>query len=78
MNEDHREALSLYATRLLGEAEGPWRATGIDPEGMDLSAGDRTARLTFDKIVGTPGDLRSTLVQLASRARALAHSPAQD
>jgi heme iron utilization protein len=78
MNEDHREALSLYATQLLGEAEGPWRATGIDSEGMDLSAGDRTARLTFDKIVGTPDDLRSTLVQLASRARALAHSPAQD
>ena len=78
MNEDHREALSLYATKLLGQAEGPWRATGIDPEGMDLSAGDRTARLTFDKILATPGDLRSTLVHLASRARALAHSPAQD
>jgi putative heme iron utilization protein len=78
MNEDHREALSLYATRLLGEAEGPWRATGIDPEGMDLAAGDRTARLTFDKITANPGDLRSTLVHLATRARALAHSLAQD
>lgn len=78
MNEDHREALSLYATKLLREADGPWRATGIDPEGMDLAAGDRAARLTFDKIVATPGDLRSTLVQLASRARALAHLPAQD
>jgi len=78
MNADHREALSLYATRLLGERDGPWRATGFDPEGMDLSAGDRTARLTFDKMVATPGDLRSTLVHLATRARALAHSPAQD
>jgi putative heme iron utilization protein len=78
MNADHRDALSLYATRLLGERDGPWRATGFDPEGMDLSAGDRTARLTFDKMVATPGDLRSTLVHLATRARALAHSPAQD
>jgi putative heme iron utilization protein len=78
MNEDHREALSLYATKLLGEPEGPWRATGIDPEGMDLSAGDRTARLLFDQSIKTPGDLRSTLVHLAARARALAPSPAQD
>jgi putative heme iron utilization protein len=78
MNADHREALALYATRLLGEPEAPWRATGIDPEGMDLSAGDRTARLTFDKIVTTPGDLRSTLVALATQARALAPPPAQD
>jgi putative heme iron utilization protein len=78
MNADHREALALYATRLLGEPEAPWRATGIDPEGMDLSAGDRTARLTFDKIVATPGDLRSTLVALATQARALAPPPAQD
>ncbi|MBV9066409.1 MAG: HugZ family protein [Methylobacteriaceae bacterium] len=78
LNQDHREALGLYATKLLGEAEGFWRATGIDPEGMDLAAGDRTTRLTFDNIVANPGDLRSTLVRLASRARALAHLPAQD
>jgi putative heme iron utilization protein len=70
MNEDHREALSLYATKLLGEAEGPWRATGIDPEGMDLSAGDRTARLAFVEPVKTAGELRSVLVALAAQARA--------
>jgi putative heme iron utilization protein len=78
MNADHREALSLYATRLLGEADGPWRATGIDPEGMDLSAGDRTARLLFDKKISTSGELRSVLVAIAAQARALAPPPAQD
>jgi putative heme iron utilization protein len=78
MNGDHPDALSLYATRLLGEPDGPWRATGMDPEGMDLAAGDRTARLTFDKTVRTPGDLRSALVTLAKQARALAPPPAQD
>jgi hypothetical protein len=78
MNEDHREALSLYATKLLGESEGPWRATGVDSEGMDLAAGDRTARVVFDQSVKTAGDLRSTLVHLAARGRALAPPPAQD
>jgi putative heme iron utilization protein len=69
MNEDHREALALYATKLLGEADGPWRATGIDPEGMDLAAGDRTARLAFDQPIKTPAELRSVLVALAAKAR---------
>jgi putative heme iron utilization protein len=75
MNEDHREALALYATKLLGEAEGPWRATGIDPEGMDLAAGDRTARVIFDKPIKTPGELRSALVALAAKARSQAWAP---
>jgi putative heme iron utilization protein len=75
MNEDHREALSLYATRLLGHAEGPWRATGIDPEGMDLGAGDRTARLVFDAPIKTAGELRSVLVALAAKARSQACAP---
>ncbi len=47
MNEDHADAILLYATKLLGETEGPWRITGIDPDGADLAAGDRTARLPF-------------------------------
>jgi putative heme iron utilization protein len=44
MNEDHREALSLYATALAGMPPGDWRTTGLDPEGIDLAAGDLTAR----------------------------------
>jgi putative heme iron utilization protein len=36
MNEDHAEAVSLYATRLLGRAGDGWRMTGIDAEGADL------------------------------------------
>ncbi len=72
MNADHRDALSLYATKLLGESEGPWRATGIDPEGMDLAAGDRTARLPFEERITTPGELRAALVTLAAKARELA------
>jgi putative heme iron utilization protein len=70
MNEDHKEALALYATKLAGEPEGRWRATGLDPEGMDLGAGDLTARLTFPQRITSPGDLRNVLVELAARARA--------
>lgn len=71
MNADHEDALRLYATRLLGQAEADWRATGIDPDGLDLGAGDLTARLAFDQRVTEPGALRRCLVALAARARQL-------
>jgi putative heme iron utilization protein len=69
LNTDHADALSLYATRLAGAPEGRWRATGLDPEGLDLMAGDLTARLAFPRPVATPGDLRAVLVALAGEAR---------
>ncbi|MGO4737649.1 HugZ family protein [Bosea sp. 2KB_26] len=72
MNEDHAEALALYATRLLGEPEGRWRATGLDPEGLDLVCGDAAARLVFPERVTSPGALRAALVALAQKARAAA------
>src|SRR3954447_24821792 len=31
MNADHRDAISLYATGLLGADEADWRCTGCDP-----------------------------------------------
>ncbi|MGL4496195.1 MAG: HugZ family protein, partial [Beijerinckiaceae bacterium] len=51
MNADHGEAVRLYATRLLGEADGPWRSAAIDPAGMDFALGDRIARLAFPTTV---------------------------
>ena len=70
MNADHPAALSLYATKLAGEPEGRWRATGLDPEGIDLAAGDLTTRVAFPRRVVAPGELRDALVEMAARARA--------
>lgn len=70
MNTDHLEAIQLYATRLAGALDGHWRVTGCDPAGLDLAAGDLTARLPFPERVADPGALRRILVELASKARA--------
>ena len=70
MNADHREAMSLYATKLLGAESGDWRCTGCDPEGMDMQAERITLRLDFPSRVTGPGDLRKMLVALANEARA--------
>ena len=70
MNEDHREAMNLYATRLLGAEPGDWSCTGCDPDGMDLQAGMATLRLDFPERVTGGGALRKMLVRLAGEARA--------
>jgi heme iron utilization protein len=70
MNADHREALTLCATKLLGAETADWRCTGCDPDGIDLQAGAKILRLDFPQRVSGPGELRKTLAQLADEARA--------
>ncbi len=70
MNADHREAMNLYATRLLGAEAADWRCTGCDPDGIDLQAGTTTLRLDFPERVTGPAQLRKMLVRLANEARA--------
>ncbi|ACA14797.1 pyridoxamine 5'-phosphate oxidase-related FMN-binding [Methylobacterium sp. 4-46] len=69
MNDDHADALALYATHFAGAEPGPWRLTGLDPEGLDLLAADRTARVTFPRRLRDPRTLRQVLVEMAAEAR---------
>jgi len=70
MNADHADVCRLYATKLLGAADGVWRCVGCDPEGLELQL-DRTAlRLPFPQRVRAPGPLRAVLKELADKARA--------
>jgi heme iron utilization protein len=73
MNEDHAEAVRLYATKLLGaqsgDQEGSWRVTGLDPDGLDLAQGDTLLRLPFRERVTTARQLREVLADLAKQAR---------
>src|SRR6266851_2210293 len=72
MNADHRDAMNLYATRLLGAEAADWRCAGCDPDGMDMQAGTKTLRLDFPRRIVTPAALRQTLKELADQARAAA------
>ena len=69
MNTDHRDALNLYATHLLGAADADWLCTGCDPDGIDLQAERMTLRLDFPQRVTGPAELRKMLVNLADEAR---------
>lgn len=70
MNTDHADTMDLYATKLLGAAPGAWRATGCDPDGLDMQDGSRALRLDFPARVASPAALRKVLKELADRARA--------
>ena len=70
MNADHAETCRLYATKLLGAADGEWRCAGCDPEGLELQCERTALRLPFGERVRSPGVLRVVLKRMADQARA--------
>jgi heme oxygenase (biliverdin-IX-beta and delta-forming) len=69
MNEDHADAIELYALAFTGGDPGPWRMIGIDPEGCDIALGEDARRILFARRVTTPSDAHKELVRLADEAR---------
>src|ERR1700716_2699092 len=69
MNADHRDAMNLYATKLLGAEPADWRCTGCDPDGIDMQAGTTMLRLDFPRRIATPAALRQMLKEFAHQAR---------
>lgn len=70
MNDDHADALELYATALADASPGPWRMAGIDPEGFDIVLDGAGRRVLFAQPITTPAEARKELVRLAAEARA--------
>lgn len=72
MNDDHADAIQLYAGKLLGKTGEGWRMSGIDAEGCDLvDAAGFTARLPFDSEIASAEQARVELVRLVKKARGL-------
>lgn len=72
MNEDHADATRLFATKLLGGEDGPWRFEGCDPLGCELGLDGKALYLPFDPPAKTSGDVRKRLVELVATARSAA------
>src|SRR3954447_9866758 len=69
MNADHADTCRLYASKLLGAADGAWRCVGCDPEGLELQLERTALRLPFPQRVRALGPLRAVLKELAEKAR---------
>ena len=70
MNEDHADAVELYATALADGEPGAWRMTGIDMEGFDLVLDGAARRVLFAEPSPPLQEARKELVRLAAEARA--------
>ena len=70
MNDDHRDAIQLYAGKLLGLSGSEWVMTGIDAEGIDLRQAGQVARLPFEGPLAAAEDARKALISLVAKARA--------
>jgi len=69
MNDDHGEAVDLYAQFYAKAPAGNWRLIGIDAEGIDIVDGDDVRRVWFETELATPHDMHMTLVKMAGEAR---------
>jgi heme oxygenase (biliverdin-IX-beta and delta-forming) len=68
VNENMHAILVRCVAQQRGLDGGGWRATGVDPEGLDLRCGDAVARLEFAAPVSEPDAVPAALVQLAGPA----------
>ncbi len=68
MNDDHLDAIQLYAAAAGASGDG-WTIATLDAWGMDMVRGDEIVRLPFDPALTSAEDLRPRLVALAKRAR---------
>ncbi len=70
VNAQQKDALALCAAAFAGAPDGDWRATGIDPDGLDLAVDNQTVRVVFPRPVLSIETLRATLAELVEAARA--------
>lgn len=74
MNEDHADAVLLYAKAFAGTATATSaEMLKIDAEGMDLRVSDETGasatRITFDHELKDSEDAHHTLIEMVKQAR---------
>jgi len=69
MNQDHADAVQLYAEKLLSLPGTGWTMTGIDAEGIDLRLAGEVSRLSFEAPMTAAAEARPVLVSLVAKAR---------
>ncbi len=69
MNNDHAEAIDLYARHYAGAPSGDWELVGVDAEGIDIVCGDDRRRVFFELPLVSAHDMHMTLVRMAKQAR---------
>lgn len=69
LNEDHADALALYAQAYAGQSGEGFVCVACDGEGLTLRRGMALVRILFPRSVQAPGSLRMMLKTMAEDAR---------
>jgi heme iron utilization protein len=69
MNDDHAEAVRLYATKLARREDAAWRMTSLDPDGFEVAAAGEIVRIAFGKRLTTAEAVHAELIRLVKLAR---------
>jgi len=75
MNDDHADAIQLYARHFAKADLRNWKLATMDPEGMTLTDGDAVARVWFPEPLDNADELRARLALMAKKARAQGDTP---
>lgn len=78
MNDDHAEAVAMYAEYFAKAPAGNWRLVGVDAEGIDIVDGDDIRRVWFESELTSSHDMHMTLVRMAGEARRGLDRPLKD
>lgn len=70
MNDDHLDAIAIYATHYAKAEPGAWELTGIDADGIDLADSDDVRRVFFPAPLTAASEVRNQLVALVREGRA--------
>jgi heme iron utilization protein len=69
MNTEHQNAVQSIGTFFSEKTARKWRLTGVDPDGIDISGADKSARIWFDLPANSINSVRLKLMDLAARSR---------
>jgi hypothetical protein len=75
MNDDHAEAVGLYAECFCKAPAGNWKLLGVDAEGFDLADGDDVRRVWFPAQLSDAEEVHKALVKMAGEARKILNRP---
>ena len=71
MNDDHRDAVDVYARAFVGARSEGWYIIGLDADGVDIAHGDEARRVFFPQPLTSAAELRTALVELVKAGRAV-------
>jgi len=71
MNDDHRDAVDVYARAFAGARNEGWYIIGLDADGVDIANGDETRRVFFPQPLSSAAELRAALVELVKAGRSV-------